>query len=161
MLPFTAAHSNVVSLFPGVVYVLSDLSKKFSIHSSSSSLNSSFFFWFVMYSYTQIEFFGKSSNHLGLFQSSFSLANTKDVVGVFSDVYVAVQTCNCSDIFFLKRYSLTRAASFFLNTSYFFGSRYFLLSLSVSVLRHPWPYTNHPSFGDRVYSNLCFFCHFQ
>ena len=32
---------------------------------------------------------------------------------------------------FFKRYSMTRAASFFLNTLHFFGSRYFLLSLSV------------------------------
>ena len=30
----------------------------------------------------------------------------------------------------LKRYSLTQAASFFLNTSYFFGSRHFILILS-------------------------------
>ena len=43
---------------------------------------------------------------------------------------LTLQTCNCSDIFFSKRYSLTRAALFFLNTSYLFGSRYFLISLS-------------------------------
>ena len=55
----------------------------------------------------------------------------EDVVYVVAEVEVATLTCNCSDIIFFKRYSLTRAASFFLNASYFFGSIYFLLSLSV------------------------------
>ena len=60
--------------------------------------------------------------------------NAEDMVGVVSEVDVAVLTCNSCGIVFFKRYSLTQAASFFSNTLYFFGSRYFLLSLSVFFL---------------------------
>ena len=73
----------------------------------------------------------QSCKHFG---SKFCFENSQDVVGVVSEVDVAVPTRNCSDIFFKKWYSLTRAASFFLNTSYLFGSRYFLLSLSAYFL---------------------------
>ena len=52
---------------------------------------------------------------------------TEEVVGIVSEIDTAVRTCSC----FLKRYSLTRAASFFLNNLYFFGSKSFLFSLSV------------------------------
>ena len=123
--------------------------------------------------------FGKSSDHLVFLSRTgwewyFSLVNTlaqiffleipEDVVDVVAEVEVAAMASNCSDIIFFKRYSLTRAASFFLNTSYFFGSIYFLLSLSVFFfLRHQSLYRNHPSYLDKLYSNLCcfFFYHFQ
>ena len=122
-----------------------------------------------MYSYTKIEFFGKSPMNLvffrGLDGSDLSVLwtlrlkvcfveNAEDMSGVVSEVDVAVLTCNCSDIFFLKRYSLVWSAFFFLNSSYIFGSRYFCLSLSVIFVSHRYPCTYYPLFGRKLYSNL-------
>ena len=156
-----------------------DLSKTFSIHSSSSSLYSLFFLsdllcramrWLHFLARVPIT----SSFFRGLDGCDISVFSTlwlkicffeipEDVVDVLAEVEVAAMTCNCYIIFF-KRYSLTRAASFFLNTSYFFGSIYLLLSLSVFFfLRHQSLYRNHPSYLDKLNSNLCcfFFYHFQ
>ena len=104
----------------------------------------------------------QSCQHFG--SNFFFLEIPEDVVDVVAEVEVAAMASNFSDIIFFKRYSLTRAASFFLNTSYFFGSIYLLLSLSVFFfLRHQSLYRNHPSYLDKLYSNLCcfFFYHFQ
>lgn len=66
--------------------------------------------------------------------------NTEDVIGIVFEVDIAVLTHSCFDIFFLKKYFLTRASSFVLNTSYFFGYTYFILSLSVFLLfQYLWP----------------------
>ena len=59
-----------------------------------------------MYIYTEIEFLGKSSNHLGLDVNDFSVLrklrlkictveNVEDMVGVVSEVDFVVLTCNC------------------------------------------------------------------
>ena len=152
---------------------MQDVSKTFSIHSSSSSLNALFFLSDLLCRAMRwLDFLARvpitSSFFRGLDGCDISVFSTlwlkicffeipEDVVDVLAEVEVAAMTCNCYIIFF-KRYSLTRAASFFLNTSYFFGSIYFLLSLSVFFfLGHQSLYTNHPSYVDKLYSNLCFF----
>ena len=146
MLPFAAVHSNVDSILSSGSCTRNVSS--FHLKSSQSillplHLIRSFFF-LTCYVQLYVEFFGKSFKHHDLlsrieWEWSFSLVTTsapylfcwyaEDMVGVVSEVDVVALTCNCSVIVVLKRYSVTWAASFFSKTSYFFGSRYFLLSL--------------------------------
>ena len=140
-----------------------DIFKNLSIHSSSSSLNSLFFsLCLVMYSRTYIIFFWQefqspqpsfvgwigvtfqSCEHFGSKFVDFFLKMLKTWLVLFLRL-----TLQCwhviSLISFFKRYSLTRAASFFLNSSYSFGPRYFLFPISVfflapSLALYRWPF---------------------
>ena len=142
--------TQTVSLFPGVVCVISNLSKKLSINSSTSSLNSSFFLpELLSAAIRRFNFFCKSSNHLNLllwteWEWSFSLMSTSVQNLFYWKCWRRGWCCFWGWRFtadlqllwhsFFRRYSLKLAVSFFLNTLYSFGSRYFLLSLPVFFL---------------------------
>ena len=79
--------TKIVSLFPGVVYIMSGFSKMFSIHSSSPLLDSFFFLPGLL----------RTAKLIGKFRF---VENGGDVIDVVSEGDAAVLTFNCSDIFF-------------------------------------------------------------
>ena len=108
-------------------------------------------------------FRGLSGSHLSaFFILRFRVCfeeNDDEVDGRSSSVSFWLSQANCSANFFFNRYSLIRAASFFLNLSCFFGSKYFLffcsdLFLVASLILYSSP------FLDRSYSNPVCFHHF-
>ena len=121
-----------------------DLSKKFSIHVSSSSFSSIFFLPDLLCTVIRSLNFLTRVPVTSIF---FSRLDRSDFSVLWTLLLKMLKTWLVLLLrltfqvwlvmlwhLFLKRYSLTRAASFFLKTSYFFGSRYFLLSLSVYFL---------------------------
>ena len=171
--------TQTVSLFPGVVYVISDLSKKFSINFSTSSLNSSFFLpELLSTAIRRFNFFARvptnSTFFCGLNGSDLSvlwalqfkicfIENVDDVVGVVFEVDVSLLTCNCFDIVFLDGipWNWQFLSSWTLCTPLALDIFFFLFQFF--FLRHRWPYTDHTFFGHKRHSNLCLFFvyHFQ
>ena len=134
-----------VSLFPGVVYVISDLSKKFSINfSTSSSFRPFFFLNCYLQLYVDLIFLQEFQpsqpsfvDWMGVIFQSYEHFSSKFVLLKMLTTWLVLflkLTFQCwpaiALTLFFRRYSLKRAVSFFLNTLYSFGSRYFLLSLS-------------------------------
>ena len=121
-----------------------DLSKKFSIHVSSSSFSSIFFLPDLLCTVIRSLNFLTRVPVTSIF---FSRLDRSDFSVLWTLLLKMLKTWLVLLLrltfqvwlvmlwhLFLKRYSPTRAASFFLNTSYFFGSRYFLLSLTIYFL---------------------------
>ena len=125
---------------------MSDVSKKFSIHSSFYSIYSFLFPpKLLCTAIRRLNHLGQASrpsfaDWMGVIFQSREHFGLKFVVLKMLKTWVVMflrLMLHCWPVialfsfFFFKRYSLIRAALFFLNTSYFFGFRYFLLSLSV------------------------------
>ena len=132
--------TKLVSLFPGVVYIMSGLSKMFSIRSSSPSLDSFFLLpgllrtailimnFLARVQITSVFVCGLEGSDLSVLWTlrlKFRFVeNAEDVVDAVSEGDAAVLTCNCCDIFFLTVFS-DAGSFFFLNPFYLFGSSFF------------------------------------
>ena len=155
---------------------MSDIFKNLSIHSSSSSLNSLFFsLCLVMYSRTYIIFFWQefqsprpsfvgwigvtfqSCEHFGSKFVDFFLKMLKTWLVLFLRL-----TLQCWHVISLISFFLNGIlwhgqllSSLTLRTLLALGIFFFLFQFF--FLRHRWPYTDDPSFGEKLYSNLCLF----
>ena len=139
---------------------MSDLSKKFSIHSCSSSLNS--FFFFLTY-YVQLyvdwifwlefqspwpsfaDWMGVIFHSCEHFSSKFILLKMLNVWFVLF-LRLTLQCWLVIVLSFFKRYSLTRAASSFLDTAYFFGCTISYINYwdQVNSWKNLWKFWNDP-----------------
>lgn len=139
-----------VSFLPGVVCYTSACSNNSSIQSSSSSLISFFLLpalfskfifnlrFLARLSITSTFFRGLKGSNLSVLwtlQVKTCLVVNEDVLDVDCSVaFVDTLCCSWALNLFFQRYSLTRAASFFLNSLYFSSSRNFFFTLSVLFL---------------------------
>ena len=139
------------------------VSKKFSIHSSSSSLSSFFFLPdFLCPATRRLNFLAITSAFFrGLDGNDLSVLRTLlKMLRMWLVLFLRL-TLQCWPAI---------ALTFFLNGILWHGQllsswtlRNFLaldilfFLFQFFFLRHRWPYTGHPSFGDRLYRNLCLF----